>query len=691
MDASTYSELGHKGIRMASYLDPFVNSSDSLRDSFSGLEIPFDDALDQNYSSSSSSFSSSYSPSSSFPSSSSSSSSSPHFAANLSRVAEEEESHGNQSLPIDMRFNDGHILLISCYSGIFIVSLVGNLCVLKAILGGGRKQRKSRVNLMLLHLAIADLIVTTIMIPVEVGWSATVQWMAGDTFCRVFAFFRIFGHYLSSFILVCISIDRYFAVVYPLSLNAADRRGKIMLTFAWFLAFTCSLPQVVIFHVEKHPDFTFYVQCVTFNFYPSSHHEMVYHIFCLVMLYVAPLSIIIISYGAIVITIFQKSRLSDGNVYWRISVMSVSSYKVRSLMAAPRARRGGGASGAAGRGVVDGETASGQTAAHVKLVRGKPHDVSDVLLPRELFVDGDAEQLIVIDYVEVMVLQRKDVREKLEQVSGLAESYPNSPKGKMPLSSRSKYSKAEFPTSLVHLTSLAILKTRCTFDVYIFVVLMQYTAIRRSSLGYLGRARARTIKMTISIVLAFFVCWTPYVVISLWFCFDRSAAELLDVKVQKGLFFFACTNSCVNPIVYGIFNFCKKKQPIQTQTWRSTTLNTQINSRGFECRSFKSSRVYWGRREQESTATNSEATDHTAELLLPRTLNSSFRARSHSGSESATSIHLQTLGSTSSMSRRQIAERNNSGSSPLTTQYRNGSYYSAPSKSRCHEENGNPV
>ncbi|XP_064098245.1 uncharacterized protein LOC135209522 [Macrobrachium nipponense] len=67
---------------------------------------------------------------------------------------------GNMSLPIDMQFNDGHILQISCYSGIFIVSLIGNLCVLRAILGGGRKQRKSRVNLMLLHLAIADLIVT---------------------------------------------------------------------------------------------------------------------------------------------------------------------------------------------------------------------------------------------------------------------------------------------------------------------------------------------------------------------------------------------------------------------------------------------------------------------------------------------------------------------------------------------------
>ena len=50
--------------------------------------------------------------------------------------------------------------------------------------------------------------VTTIMIPVEVGWAVTVQWTAGDILCRIFAFFRIFGHYLSSFILVCISIDR---------------------------------------------------------------------------------------------------------------------------------------------------------------------------------------------------------------------------------------------------------------------------------------------------------------------------------------------------------------------------------------------------------------------------------------------------------------------------------------------------
>ena len=62
-----------------------------------------------------------------------------------------------------------------------------------------------------------------------------------------------------------------------------------------------------------HPTHTHYEQCVTFNFFPSQQHEIVYNLFCLTMLYMAPLLMIILSYGAIVVTIVQKTRLSaDG-------------------------------------------------------------------------------------------------------------------------------------------------------------------------------------------------------------------------------------------------------------------------------------------------------------------------------------------------------------------------------------------
>lgn len=40
--------------------------------------------------------------------------------------------------------------------------------------------------------------------------------------------------------------------------------------------------------------------------------------------------------------------------------------------------------------------------------------------------------------------------------------------------------------------------------------------LRRSNMGALGRAKIRTLKMTVIIVATFFFCWTPYNVMSLW-------------------------------------------------------------------------------------------------------------------------------------------------------------------------------
>lgn len=126
------------------------------------------------------------------------------------------------------------------------------------------------------------------MMPLEIGWAITVSWKAGDLMCRIMAFFRVFGLYLSSFILVCISMDRsvkfitaipllffctvycihklvyrnitfvcyytklsrsfyfrYYAVIRPLQLWDVEKRGKIMLYIAWVGSTICSMPQVL--------------------------------------------------------------------------------------------------------------------------------------------------------------------------------------------------------------------------------------------------------------------------------------------------------------------------------------------------------------------------------------------------------------------------------------------------------------
>ncbi|XP_067003816.1 adipokinetic hormone/corazonin-related peptide receptor variant I isoform X2 [Anabrus simplex] len=293
----------------------------------------------------------------------------------------------------DMRFTSTNVVSIACYSVFFIVSAFGNCTVLSLIL---RRRTRSRLTTMLMHLAIADLLVTFLMMPLEIVWSATVSWWAGDAMCRIMAFFRMFGLFLSSFVLICISVDRYFAVLRPMSLRDIASRSRFMLYGAWFFSFLCSLPQTVVFHVETHPEVENYTQCVTYHIFPSENTMMLYVLSGNLILYALPLIVIIFTYGSIIAEIMRRS--------------------------------------------------------------------------------GD--------------------------------------------------------------------------DVF-----------RRSSLDFLSRAKKRTLKMTITIVVVFFVCWTPYFVMSLWWWVDRKSATAMDPRIQKFLFIFACANSCMNPIVYGIYNI----RPLHTR------------------------------------------------------------------------------------------------------------------------------
>ncbi|KAG7203148.1 hypothetical protein KM043_010268 [Ampulex compressa] len=311
-------------------------------------------------------------------------------------------------LPIDMRFNQGHVVSIVTYSVLMAISAVGNTTVLVLILRRKRTS-KSRIHTMLMHLAIADMLVTFLMMPLEIAWSITVSWKAGDAMCRIMAFFRVFGLYLSSFVLVCISMDRYYAVIRPLQLLDVDRRGKVMLSIAWIGSILCSMPQMLVFHVEAHPNITWYSQCITFNTFPTYTHELTYSLFGMVMMYWFPLIVIIYTYTNILMEICRRSRESDED------------------------------------------------------------------------------------------------------------------------------------------------------------------KIRRSSLGFLSRARIRTLKMTIIIVAVFFICWSPYYVMSLWYWIDRTSAMKVDQRIQKGLFLFACTNSCMNPIVYGAFNIRDRNKGKTSQKIESLT------------------------------------------------------------------------------------------------------------------------
>lgn len=67
----------------------------------------------------------------------------------------------------------------------------------------------------------------------------------------------------------------------------------------------------------------------------------------------------------------------------------------------------------------------------------------------------------------------------------------------------------------------------------------------------MDRARKRTLKMTIAIVLTFILCWTPYAVMVVWFQVHfSSAVSMTPSWLMSLLWVFAYTNSVFDPFVH---------------------------------------------------------------------------------------------------------------------------------------------
>ncbi|XP_061567528.1 putative gonadotropin-releasing hormone II receptor [Cololabis saira] len=76
----------------------------------------------------------------------------------------------------------------------------------------------------------------------------------------------------------------------------------------------------------------------------------------------------------------------------------------------------------------------------------------------------------------------------------------------------------------------------------------------RCSKNNIPKARMRTLKMSIVIVICFIVCWTPYYLLGLWYWF---CPDDLEGKVSHSLthilFIFGLFNTCLDPVIYGLF------------------------------------------------------------------------------------------------------------------------------------------
>ncbi|XP_030287619.1 trace amine-associated receptor 13c-like [Sparus aurata] len=126
-------------------------------------------------------------------------------------------------------------LYLLFFSGM-LVTILGNSLVILSILHF--KQLHNPTNVLILSLALADLLVGVILMPIRAIISIHGCWYYGDTYCQIHASFDLFFTTLSIIHLICIAVDRHQAICNPMhySRNITISVAMIMVCVGWALA-----------------------------------------------------------------------------------------------------------------------------------------------------------------------------------------------------------------------------------------------------------------------------------------------------------------------------------------------------------------------------------------------------------------------------------------------------------------------
>ncbi|XP_061492972.1 type-1 angiotensin II receptor [Rhineura floridana] len=137
------------------------------------------------------------------------------------------------------------IVIPTVYTIIFIIGIFGNSLVVIVIYF--YMKLKTVASVFLFNLALADLCFL-VSLPL---WAANTamqyRWPFGNCLCKLASAAATFNLYASVFLLTCLSIDRYLAIVHPMKsrLQRTMLVARITCIVIWLLAALASLPVII--------------------------------------------------------------------------------------------------------------------------------------------------------------------------------------------------------------------------------------------------------------------------------------------------------------------------------------------------------------------------------------------------------------------------------------------------------------
>uniref|UniRef100_A0A2K5W196 Neuropeptide FF receptor 2 n=1 Tax=Macaca fascicularis TaxID=9541 RepID=A0A2K5W196_MACFA len=204
-------------------------------------------------------------------------------------------------------------IFIISYFLIFFLCMVGNTVVCFIVMRN--KHMHTVTNLFILNLAISDLLVGIFCMPITLLDNIIAGWPFGNTMCKISGLVQGISVAASVFTLVAIAVDRFRCVVYPFKPKLTIKTAFVIIMIIWVLAITIMSPSAVMLHVqeEKYYRVRLNSQNETSPVYwcredwPNQEMRKIYTTVLFANIYLAPLSLIVIMYGRIGVSLFRAA------------------------------------------------------------------------------------------------------------------------------------------------------------------------------------------------------------------------------------------------------------------------------------------------------------------------------------------------------------------------------------------------
>ena len=182
------------------------------------------------------------------------------------------------------------------YAASIVFGLAGNS--ISIYFSVSKKAGNRITNMLILNMAIADLLVTIFTMPVNLLFLHVRRRWVGGTFgeisCKIVRFSSQVSIPASIAVVMVVSIDRFFAVVYPMKAREFRLKIKMMTLAAWVCSAAYAIPYGISFGIQERDGIYHCAGC--FPPLNNKTSSKIYYLITFLFFYCTPLLILMVLY-----------------------------------------------------------------------------------------------------------------------------------------------------------------------------------------------------------------------------------------------------------------------------------------------------------------------------------------------------------------------------------------------------------